>query len=259
MGEPVYVSIAEAAERIGCTNETVVNLLKRGALRGNDPSNMRRTYVDRESLEVFCTAVPDFDAQLKEIKALKKELKETRERTEADIIQTQFQSWRDSYDINKRFFQAMASVCLQPREAMMLYKALRGYSYSELAEEFGMSNARCKQIIEKSLRKLRNVPTYETLCGLLESYKILLAMKNKELLEESSSDNTYKHTPIPLEQFTIRVQSVIRSCEFTSIGDLISYPKRDMMKLRNMGRKSLDEIDSFMQTLGPEIYTNWIK
>lgn len=259
MGEPVYVSIAEAAERIGCTNETVVNLLKRGALRGNDASNMRRTYVDRESLDVFCTAIPDYESQLEEIKALKKVLKDTREELEVGIIQNQFMSWRDSIEINKRFFDAVAGICLAPRDGEILLSAINGCPYSVIAEKFGLPRTRIRQIIEKSLRRLRQVPKYNTLCGLLEHYRELISMKNKELLEGYSDDSSLNYTPIPLEQFTARAQNVIRSIGISTIGDLINNPKNSLMNMRNMGRKTLREIDSFMQTLGPDIYTNWIK
>lgn len=259
MGEPVYVSIAEAAERIGCTNETVVNLLKRGALRGNDASNMRRAYVDRESLDVFCTAIPDYESQLKEIKALKKELKDTREGLEVGIIRNQFMSWRDAIEINKRFFDAVARVCLTPRDSEILIRALYGRSYSEISEEFGLPKARCRQIIEKSLRKLRQAPKYETLCGILEHYRELVSMKNKKNLEDNSDNSSLLYTSIPLEQFSPRAQIVIRAIGLSTIGDLINNPKNSLIRMRNMGRKTLGEIDTFMQTLGPEIYTNWIK
>ena len=76
-----------------------------------------------------------------------------------------------------------------------------------------------------------------------------------ELPDASPSGLGYK-SPIPREGFSTRAYNCLTSSNINTVGELCALEIADMMKFRNFGRKSLDEIEAFRKQLGvpfPEV------
>ena len=78
-----------------------------------------------------------------------------------------------------------------------------------------------------------------------------------DVLEVEKEKNELLATPvIPIacdHNMTCRSLNCIKAAEIYTVGDLISYSKRDLLRLRNMGKKSLREIIEFVESLGFEL------
>ena len=54
----------------------------------------------------------------------------------------------------------------------------------------------------------------------------------------------------------MRTFSALKDLDIIYVGDLISYDKNDLLKIRNFGNKSLEEITDYMATYDLNFGTN---
>ena len=68
-------------------------------------------------------------------------------------------------------------------------------------------------------------------------------LENEEIeIEDSPNDNFIYETLIEDLDFSVRTYNCLKRASINSVGDLISKTEADMMKVRNLGKKSLEEI-----------------
>lgn len=68
-------------------------------------------------------------------------------------------------------------------------------------------------------------------------------LENEEIeIEDSPDDNFIYETLIEDLDFSVRTYNCLKRASINSVGDLISKTEADMMKVRNLGKKSLEEI-----------------
>ncbi|HHV41565.1 MAG TPA: DNA-directed RNA polymerase subunit alpha [Clostridiaceae bacterium] len=64
----------------------------------------------------------------------------------------------------------------------------------------------------------------------------------EEEVEEDTSDNYIYETMIEDLDFSVRTYNCLKRAGINSVGDLITRTEADMMKVRNLGKKSLEEV-----------------
>ena len=64
----------------------------------------------------------------------------------------------------------------------------------------------------------------------------------EEEVEEDTSDNSIYETMIEDLDFSVRTYNCLKRAGINSVGDLITRTEADMMKVRNLGKKSLEEV-----------------
>ena len=77
-------------------------------------------------------------------------------------------------------------------------------------------------------------------------------MGNAEIMVEKDDDGKEKVLEMTIEELDLSVRSFncLKRAGINTVGDLIGKSEDDMMKVRNLGRKSLDEVIGKLATLG---------
>lgn len=155
------------------------------------------------------------------------------------------------------------SVCVQLR-----YRELK--SYDDIAKKCNVTRERIRQVLANALRKLRHpvrasryiaVPKFEF--DRLQQEYISLQLYSKKL-EDSlhlSGDNildltTFLDTPIENLELSVRSYNCLtRRAKLKTYSDLINYKLEDFLKIRNLGRRSFDEIMGKLSEIGFKVYS----
>lgn len=76
--------------------------------------------------------------------------------------------------------------------------------------------------------------------------------KSTEIMVEKDEDDKEKVLEMTIEELDLSVRSFncLKRAGINTVEDLINKSEEDMMKVRNLGRKSLDEVVNKMQSLG---------
>lgn len=73
--------------------------------------------------------------------------------------------------------------------------------------------------------------------------------------EESGNKNRILDTVIEDLDFSVRTYNCLKRAGINSIGDLVARSEEDMMKVRNLGKKSLEEVIQKLEELGLSLAT----
>ena len=75
---------------------------------------------------------------------------------------------------------------------------------------------------------------------------------NQDIMVEKDDDGKEKVLEMTIEELDLSVRSFncLKRAGINTVEDLISKSEEDMMKVRNLGRKSLDEVVAKLQSLG---------
>ena len=75
---------------------------------------------------------------------------------------------------------------------------------------------------------------------------------NTDYMVEAESNNTNDKLDMKIEDLVLSVRSYncLKRAEIGTIGELTSKTEEDMIKVRNLGRKSLKEIKEKLEALG---------
>lgn len=75
---------------------------------------------------------------------------------------------------------------------------------------------------------------------------------SKEIMVEKDDDGNQKVLEMTIEELDLSVRSFncLKRAGINTVEDLISKTEEDMMRVRNLGRKSLDEVVAKLASLG---------
>jgi predicted DNA-binding protein YlxM (UPF0122 family) len=169
----------------------------------------------------------------------------------------------------------ISSKLLTEKETKMLDMLLRqNVSIDEIAEEFSLSKERTNQIVSKAARRMIG-RIHNLHCMFADYYtaldykteNTLLKQQNKELYrkflrnQEDQANKEANSKPIIQhfikygydikdltkeflfhEALSVRAVGCLRAANINNIEELLSYHKSDLLKFRNMGNKTLNEI-----------------
>jgi DNA-directed RNA polymerase subunit alpha len=86
----------------------------------------------------------------------------------------------------------------------------------------------------------------EMFIDLSEIAKNMSIMSQKELSEKDKM----LETPIEELEFSVRSYNCLKRAGIHTVADILSRTEHDMMKVRNLGKKSLDEVVAKVNSLG---------
>lgn len=173
-------------------------------------------------------------------------------------------------DLLPEYLKEIVDTELTERETKCIHLRFEDLkTYDEIAAEFNVTRERIRQILAKAIRKLRHphratkyiaVPKYEY--NMLQqenaSLKSYLAEIEKSLNLPSDED-PFVVLPFfskPIIEMDLSVRSyncLTRTGKFKRYGDFQNYKVSDLMKIRNLGRRSFDEIISKLDEIGFKI------
>ena len=163
----------------------------------------------------------------------------------------------------KKNLEDVIDVKLTKREAMCVRKYFGEYkTLEEVGEEFDVTRERISQIIAKAGRKLRHPSTYifitrgldyqdrlneeyeRRLNELIEKEAQERVEHKKELVKETygSEGTVDKDIPIETLNFSVRTFNCLRRKNIHTLADLEAIPLADILNIRNLGKKSFNEI-----------------
>lgn len=277
------VPIMKAAEEFGVNRQTISNWHDAGILQGAVIKGNR--FVTRESLDRLKEVYPESAADAGRIEAyraenlaLEEELKNKRKalRTERiyrnyaprymrnfvdnavelmkrvdgkelhDLLDEKFiHCWLFGYDINETCEEQGVSYCRYIKSARRYTRAMQKMvEYTELVER----NRSLEEELKETKDKLQNLQAD------MDEYR----ERFKNVDEEQSLKEQYPILNVPLTEldFTVRTLNVLKMHDFETLGQVIRHDRFQLLKMRHFGRKSLIEIEDFLERYGLELGTD---
>lgn len=273
------ITTVQAAKMIGVTAQTIRNWIDRGFIKSKIVGHIY--YVEKEFFENFEELHNDIpqvmeslrkerDAYLKEAemyRSMRNDIRYERDRTKYLYLMI-------NSGVRNSFFQCITEILtltdvLTDREADIIYMALKGDSYSSIAETYGLSRERMRQIIDKAIRKSIELKTLkETILKIDSTQREIEQLKSDNKLLKSyipkneKEDNNDEQITVydkivqilrskPIEyDLTVRALNCLKTADVETIGDLVKYNRFDLLRFRNFGKKTLTELDELVESLG---------
>ena len=155
---------------------------------------------------------------------------------------------------------------MSERELAILSEVLHLRPLGGIATSYGLTESRVRQIFERALRRMvhfandiRNnylelereqseaVRENQRLSEELKRLRILL--KTRPVAGNATSKLLGKKIE-DVEEFSVRTINGLRAAGIDYVRHLIVVRRKDVMRYRNLGRKSLKEIDTFLDRYG---------
>lgn len=259
MIEEKYISRIEAAKQFGCDKQTISNWLSDGLLQGKKINGM--TYITRESFNAIMDedkdslhppmTVQEYREKVAYQNAyFAEKIEEIKEKGLKRIQEVAF------FGVKMKPKELVELLCkttntnLSDREKYILQASLY-MSIPEIAKDVNLTPERTRQIFEKSNRRL--MVHNNRIEELEEENKKLTERAYKQHLHikdlQSNKKQSLLNGKLTDFEFSERVINIFNATNITTIGDLCGKTRRELMRYRNLGKKSMNEIDMFMDRL----------
>lgn len=272
---------ADVATMLGVTRQTITNWAEKGILHAKNINNEQ--YYSEEEVNQLTTFATDYaqsqERLQREIDALKQDKENMQLLRMDEIEKRRYLRLCGEYGITKDFFKAIINMLyevgdLKEAEADVLLQVLANRSYKEIAEECGVTRERVRQIAQKAIHKsqeIRNLAEKIEHIKELEIDNTSLKIANTALMHEVQALRQLKGvkakekpTTLPtdelltflstkvvdIHELSVRAKNImIYACDRNynaTIADVCRFSKTDILKERNCGKKSLQEIVDYL-------------
>ena len=257
----------DAAAYLGVDPQTITNWVNKGLLGGYNDKSSKRFWVNADDVKKYSEKYKMLSVSEDLLDREQKELLTSERKVNAKIQMLM----HDALNVSSFSYDKIgSSLCSlleltsqgETREKKIMQSFFDGDKISNIADEFGLSKERVRQIIIKAIRKFNYA--IEELTGLkrendslkeeIKNVKMQLIIQEGEKEEELSGDITPSVFSIRLVNcdLPVRVLNVTKAADIDTIGDLVQYSKFEMVKFRNFGKKSLMQLDEFIHEMGLE-------
>ena len=285
MAKTKYISAAQAAKMTGVTTQTIRNLCKAGTLSYQMRSNL--FYPNREEVERYAATIADVHAITADIEQYKRTLEDERYRLKNELCDMQAKYRERMYNLEMfpkrievirdtlyavieglRKYETRYDFNISKRELDVVWDALQGKTFEEIGNSmhYPITKEAARQVWAKGLRKFAYVKgAFYHLNSENDRLKEELQEKNdeianlhaksdgrqavitdeKRLLSKILATNVYE-----CGEISVRVLNCLRCAEIETVRDLVKYHRADLLKYRNFGKKSLTELDEFLEDRG---------
>lgn len=270
------LSRTEVADYFGVNPQTVSNWADAGLIK-----RLNKTTYSGASVEKLAKEFADVADITRQIRETRTELQALRD--EVSMFKTERMFYYERERLSEIFAGAYQVVANKNPESkarsIHIVSSLisKRQSTAQLSEEYGVSATRICQLAEKSIRHFaKSVPAYTELDKELAGCKETIQEQNLliEALENQVNQmnvhmrmigvdarevniiteeyrSIYQMLNVPLKDFELSVRTLnITSFEgIKTVGDLIRRSRKELLKLRNFGHKSLMELDNLLESL----------
>ena len=273
------ITMTESSRRLGVTAQTIKNWIAKGAVNAKKVGNS--IYLDEDTIYALQDTVEEIEEQKKKLERLK-ELQ--REETEDCLSRIRDEEERRRYYklcvekmVRTDFFSVvldMMEVCgiLTVRESYMLKDRLYGVPLVEIGEKYGVTRERVRQITEKAIARSRDLTLFkeriehvkqlESECSSLKNvikayiekikaYETQPELRHEDLMELKQKCELLSSKIVDC-RLSVRVLNRIRYSDIETVADLVRTDRSKLIKFRNFGKKSLCELDDFVDYNGLE-------
>lgn len=276
----------EAATLLNVSGQTISNWVEKGILNAHYSCDCRNTMlIDRKSIEKYFDSLEELAFMEKRITLQKKTLrgvtnnleKELEDMTKAKHLFGKGVSEFFLRDIFNCVLHVTGDELLKEREKDILKKLMSGLTLKDVAECYCLTPSRILQIVNKAISKIYTMKSWpqmheeykrvsaenQRITAMLESQRL----RNKELeaqlgMKETIGDEISLvpgYTKVQLAKtlatklancnLTVRTLNCMKTADIKTVGDLIKYTKVDLLKQRNLGKKSLRELDDLLDSM----------
>lgn len=282
------IQVAEAAKRLGVSRQTLENLGKNGTLKIRTigkPVNSH--WVDADTIEALSDTIQDVERSRKllqeELEIIRADYRKESQ-LRKDIERELFMAGKFGVAVYcKEFYMSIPiMLCeiglLKQREAQIMCAFINGRDIGEIAQDYCLTRSRIMQIFHKGCRKARELSTIKEQLDELHELRNEMARMKEELrittnelkvqriaeqkMPEMDKEELIKYinekdemlkmlsTRLVDCNLSIRALNCLKSANLETIGDLIKSTRADLLKRRNFGKKTLNELDGFLESIG---------
>lgn len=272
------IQVSEAAERLGVNRQTMENWCKSGVIKIKRMGKTRNAdWVDGDTIAALRDTIADVEHARQALESEKAEI----EASYRTIHEKTNELRREVFMVNKfgqmcvsrEFYLSIPGMLeslniLKPREAAIMHDIIEGQDYEEIGERFGLTRERVRQIFYRGCQKARNLEDIKGClnenfalksenhelkrCINMMREEIKELQKPEQLVCEGNADDITKllNTKIADMDLSVRVLTCLKSADIVTIGDLCKYKQSDLLRFRNFGRRSLTELEDFLESIG---------
>lgn len=114
----------------------------------------------------------------------------------------------------------------------------------EIAKKLDLTWERTRQIKEKALRRLHHTSRMNLIFEPIPSESMMFMLKS--LKTPTEVEESKKHRIVDLD-FSVRALVVLKTIGIIFLEDIMKYSREDLLRFRNMGKKSMTEIEEMMK------------
>lgn len=268
------IHITEAADRIGVSRQTLKNWCDNGTIpshkMGRTEGSSRSVWVDSDTIDALADSLKDVE-RARDI--LKKETERFESQWElfydmADEIEREvFLIGKVGSAVRRKDFylsipKMLASIgTITDREADIMYKVIDGMGIIQIALDYGLTKTRVLQIFLRGCKKAAELKDIKSELDELKRLRVEVA-ELKTVIKNLSKDDNNNLGQID-DSFRNKVHRRLVECGLSTrtlgclvgagiytVADLCKYNKLDLLHIRNFGKKSLAELDDFLEEMG---------
>ena len=283
------IKVTEAAERLGVSRQTLENWGKNGTLKIRTMSKEGNSHwVDADTIDALGDTIQDFENARKRlqqerefIRADYRKEREIRKDIERELYMVDKFGKAALYC--REFYMNIPIMLnelglINYRESQIMRDVINGTDLGWIAQNYGLTRTRITQIFYKGCRKARDLSTIKVQLNELSELKNEMAQMKAELkimndelkvqraaeqeLQEMDEEERIKHIKETDEilkmlntrlvdcNLTVRSLNCLKSADVETIGDLARLTRSELLRFRNFGKKSLGELDDFLDSKG---------
>lgn len=281
------IQVTEAARRLGVNRQTLENWGKDGSLKIRTMGKTGNAHwVDEATIEAMADTANDVAKAQEAIKAMaaelqqrKIELKERVREIRHDII---FVNKAGTYCYAQDFYLSIPDMMhrlgvITARETEIVIRIIQGDDMEEIGNYYGLTRERIRQIFYKALRRsvdmksiLERLPQAEKDSAELEYLRKKSKQDHERIIEleeklnlspsqrQEAADRELMMTRLVDCNLSVRALNCLKAADIETICDLVQLKKETLLQFRNFGKKTLRELDDFLESLhltwGTKVY-----
>lgn len=280
------ISRQEAADLLNVSGQTISNWVEKGVLNGHYSCDGRNTMlIDRKSIEKYFDTLEDLAFMEKRISLQRKTLKEESDALENDLKDMTKAKYlfgkgipafflRDIFDC---ILYVAGDELLREREKDVLNQLLSGKTLEDVADHYDLTRSRILQIVNQAINKISTMKSwpkvhdeYKRICEENRRITVLLECQQNHIKDleiqlglQEKTDGGESGLPgyskmelaevlgrrLVDESLTVRSLNCLKAADIETVGQLVRFRKTDLLKFRNFGKKSLTELDDYLDSL----------
>ena len=268
------IHITEAADRIGVSRQTLKNWCDNGTIpshkMGKTEGSSRSLWVDGDTIDALADT-------MKDVERAKAILEKEAERFESqeDLFYEMSDNIRHDVFLigkvgsavrRKEFYlsipKMLASIgTINDREADIMCQYIDGKDALQIGLDYGLTRTRVLQIFLKGCKKAAELKDIKSQLDELKRLRVEVA-ELKTVIKNLSKDDNNNLGQID-DSFRNKIHRRLVECGLSTrtlgclvgagiytVADLCKYNKLDLLHIRNFGKKSLAELDDFLEGMG---------
>lgn len=258
----------EAATYLHVEPQTITNWMNRGLLGGYNDKESKRVWVNADDVrryadryKMLSTTEDLLAKEQKELIASERKVNAKMNMLIHDALNISSFSYGHIGELLCTLWNLVAKG--GEREKTIVQAFFNGAKIAEIANSYNLTSERIRQIILKAIRKF-NAQLEELVCLKAENNTLkaeIYDIRQQLIMQEGERKDEQPEGNIPTSVFSlrlidcnlpVRVLNVAKEANIETVADLVQHSKEDLMKLRNCGRKSLSELDDFVDSMGLE-------